>query len=669
MSKPFVPIETADLQWTQDLPISNQYDDIYHAMDSGIKQNRYIFIDGNDLINRWTNLSKEQPEVFTIGEMGFGTGLSFLLTCSLWAQHAPKTASLHYISCEKHPLKLDDINRALSNWPELDEFRLELIKQYPVLTPGNHHLYFCHGRIKLTLMLGDCLERFEQLLLCGDSLLEHQLQRCFVNAWYLDGFAPKKNESMWSRSLLQVLAMLSEQGTTFATYSVASCVKSTLTEFGFELAKKKGYGYKRHMLTGRMEQIQAHRLKQRDTPWHVGTKKEPKEKTALVVGGGLAGCFAAHSLAQRGWSVTLIDENDSVGQGASANQRAVLFPKLSAFRSPLTEFMLASFIYAHRIYSNLLAQKNLGKLNGALVLPYNAKEQNAQRCLEPWLSFYPELGQLIHATKATELSGVNLTNDGLFIPYSGWINSPELCNHLIQDERIRVVTKLPISALSYDADQWVIEEHRAAVLILANGYKVNQFEETRHLPVKPIRGQMTAILSTKDSDPLKIPVCGEGHVLPSVNGVHHLGATYELGASHSDIKYEDDQINLDKLKLICSNVAWSRTPLGSWSGVRASTPDYLPLVGQVAKADSFLSRYEGLESNANRWVAKEAPCYPGLYIFAGFGSRGLTTIPLAAEWLAGIINNELIGAPRNLLHALSPSRFLRRAITRGLIKK
>jgi tRNA 5-methylaminomethyl-2-thiouridine biosynthesis bifunctional protein len=308
VSKPFIPIETADIIWKQDLPFSNQYHDIYHAMDSGIKQNRYVFIDGNDLINRWTNLPSDEPQLFSIGEIGFGTGLNFLLTLSLWEQHAPQSASLHFISCEKHPFKLDDLNRALSNWPELGSYRLELIKQYPVLTPGNHHLYFCNGRVKLTLMLGDCLECFEQLLICGDSLMEGQLRTNFINAWYLDGFSPKKNESMWAKPLLQIIAMLSQVGSTFATYTVASVVKSTLAECGFELIKKKGYGIKRHMLTGYLTKIEAYRIKQRSTPWHFGRQQTNKAKTALVIGGGLAGCFTAHCLSKRGWTVTIIEE-------------------------------------------------------------------------------------------------------------------------------------------------------------------------------------------------------------------------------------------------------------------------------------------------------------------------------------------------------------------------
>lgn len=664
VSKPFVPIETADIKWSGNLPSSNQYNDIYFSMESGIQQNHYVFIDGNELIKRWSILGPQFH--FSIGETGFGTGLSFLLTLSLWEKHAPKSASLHFISCEKHPLKLEDLKRALGNWPELESYSLELLKQYPILTPGNHHLNFCNGRVKLTLMLGDCFERFEQLLLCGDSLIEHQRRSAFIDAWYLDGFSPKKNESMWTKSLIQVIAMLSKQGSTLATYTVAAPVKSALSEFGFCVIKKKGYGIKRHMLTGHLQQIIPSRLKKRSTPWHVNSLQRHKDKTALIIGAGLAGCFIAYSLAERGWKVKIIEKQSDIARGASANQRAVLFPKLSTYHSPLTEFMLAAFLHAQIFYKKILEQQSIGELNGALTLPFNAKELKAQQSIEGWLSIYPELGRLVKAEEASALAGIKINSDCLYIPTSGWLDSPALCEFLIKNKNISVIKQVEVNQLNYHDEQWFVAGNKASILILANGFEISQFNETSHLPIKPIRGQMTSIPMTQESATLKIPVCAEGHVLPAIKGEHYLGATYDLGASRADICANDDRLNLEKLDKISPQSLWSETVKGHWVGVRASTPDYLPLMGPVVIKETFLSQYASLERNANRWIANEVACYPNLYAFAGFGSRGLTTIPLCAEWLAAMINKEVSGASRNLLQALAPSRFLRRNITRGL---
>ncbi len=665
MSSPFIPIKAADLDWRDGLPFSTLYNEAYFSVERGMKQNHYVFIEGNDLINRWLNLP-DGSIIFNIAETGFGIGLNFLLTWQLWEQYAPSTARLHFVSCEKHPLKIADLRRCLSLWPELTVHANQLIDNYPVLTPGFHHLSFSNGRVTLTLMLGDALESYEQLLICGESTLESDLRTTYIDAWYLDGFSPKKNKSMWTESLLRVVALLSKEGTTMATSTAAASVKSVVSDVGFIVAKKKGSGQKSHMMSGYFRKNAPFRLKTRNTPWHIGTPVKQNQKSALILGAGLAGCYTAYSLARRGWQVTLIEELEAAGKGGSANQHAILFPKLSAYKSPLTQFMLSAFLYANQMYANILNQLKIGELKGSLLLAHNEKEKKAHQSLADWLLHYPELGELVNAQRASALTGLPLDDKtGLFIPLSGWINSPALCQALIKSDRITLLSNYKVDSLVFDNSQWMIQDIKAPVLILANGPQVSSFQETRHLPVKTIRGQMTAIQSTTRSNKLLIPICAEGHVLPEVNGVHHFGATYEPGVTYAPIYAHDDEQNVRRLNQITDEALWSNQVVGNWAGLRAATPDYLPLVGQAPIKHEFVALFAGLESNSKRWIGKGGAYYPGLYICAGFGSRGLTTVPLCAEWLAGSINNEISCLPRSLVHALSPARFLRRDITRG----
>ncbi len=665
MSNLFVPIQTADLNWYQGLPFSIKYDDVYHSFASGIEQSRHVFIEGNDLIHRWQLL--EAQALFTIAETGFGTGLNFLLSWSLWERHAPKTSCLHFISCEKYPLTLDDLTQSLKAWPQLEKQAQMLIAHYPTLTPGYHYMSFCEGRITLTLMLGDALICYEQLLICGDSPLEKKLRGAFVDAWFLDGFAPQKNKSMWSDELIQIIALLSKKGTTLATYTAAAQVKNSLKQNGFIVEKRKGFGPKRHMITGCRDDTLLQNMVHHHTPWHLGKPLLTQKKSAIVVGAGLAGCFIAYSLAKKGWKVTLIDELNEVGQGASANQQAVLFPKLSAYNSPLTQFLLSAFLYSARVYQDILKHNPIGELHGALLLASNEKEQLAQHQLANWLTHYPKLGTLVDENEASLLAGLPLQHPGLFIPLSGWINSPQLCQFLANTEGISLITNTAVKELFFDKC-WHVNEWQAEVVVLANGNKITSFNQTQSLPIKPIRGQMTAIDATRESMALKIPLCDEGHVLPAVNGIHLLGATYELKTADFTIKAEDDLLNIAKLRQLGPHTSWSNDIVSHWAGVRATTPDYLPVVGAVALESDFLNLYAGLRSDSKRWINQEAPYYPGLYAFAGFGSRGLTTIPLSAEYLASLINNQISLLPRALTQALSPARFLRKNIIRGHIK-
>lgn len=668
MSNFFVPIKKAELIWHDTLPFSKQYQDIYHSSDGGVDQALYVFASGNDLIKRWQLLPLDEPTKFTIAETGFGIGINFLVVWRLWEQYAPKSSQLHFISCEKHPLSIDDLIKSLSFWPQLKVEAQQLIENYPVLTPGYHHLSFCDGRISLTLMLGDALECYEQLLICGEPNLETQLRTAFIDAWFLDGFAPSKNKSMWSEALIKVIAMLSkEKTTTLATYSAAGSVRKSLTQNGFAVEKRKGFGAKRHMICAQFTKIPFKNGSKRHTPWHIGTPGKKNTQSAVIIGGGLAGCFTAYALNKRGWEITVLEELKQVGCAGSANQQAVLFPKLSAYNSPLTQFMLSAYLYAARTYKNILDKRNIGQLCGSLLLSYSDKEKATQGSLQQWLSDYPELGCLVDPEQASKLAGLPITMSGLFLPLSGWINSPELCKFLINREGISVRTQTSVNQLNYEK-KWIVNGIETNVLILANGPKINSFNETQYLPVKPIRGQMTTVVATGQSECLKLPICGDGHVLPANQGLHMVGATYELKTSESQTKHQDDLKNLSKLKELVPDVLWSDKVVNHWAGVRASTPDYLPLVGQIAEPSQFVQQFIGLETNAKRWIAQAGPYYPGLYACAGFGSRGLTTIPLCAEWLASMINHEIGCLPRNLHYALSPARFLRKNIIRSELK-
>ena len=89
------PISNAQLRWESDTPISVQFNDIYFSTESGIAETQYIFLQQNQLAQRFAQL--KAGETFVIGETGFGTGLNFLCTWDLFLQHAPPQAKLRLL--------------------------------------------------------------------------------------------------------------------------------------------------------------------------------------------------------------------------------------------------------------------------------------------------------------------------------------------------------------------------------------------------------------------------------------------------------------------------------------------------------------------------------------------------------------------------------------------
>jgi tRNA 5-methylaminomethyl-2-thiouridine biosynthesis bifunctional protein len=670
MSSPFVPIQTAPIHWHAKVRSAGAFDEAYFSADNGIARAMHVFIHGNRLIERWQALPNHSETRFVIGATGFGTSLNFLLAWSIWDKHAPATARLHYIACDKHPLCQEDLQQAMTLWPSLSYYAEALLEDYPVLTPGMHRLAWADDRVTLDLMLGDVLSCYQDRLMCGEVTLEKTLQQSPVNAWFLDDCSPKYDAELWSAPLYATLFQLSAERSTLSAFSVSKQVSQALTQAGFNLQKQHGLDRKPERLIGtknivsELDPSSSRRLIKRKTPWHVSSQsKIGKSKHAIVIGAGLSGCFMAHALAKRGWQVSLLDERESVGQGASANQRAILFPNLSAFRAPLTELMLSAFLYAARFYRRYAMPRSLGDFCGILQLHGNTKTENTQDALIQWLRSYPELGQFVNAAQASILTGVTVHSGGIYIPMAGFIDSPRFCEHLIQTPGIRFFPHTRIETIHrQDERGWYAGCHTANVLILANGYLAHQFKQTAHLSIKPIRGQMTGITASMHSEALKIPLCGMGHIMPVYEGTHAIGATFDLGNATNTSLSADDEINLTKINALPAELHASTEIVSHWAAVRGAAFDHLPIVGPVADANRFLQIYAPLSRNANRFIGVADAYHPGLYIATGFGARGVTTVPLCTEYLAGLIQREPALLPQRLVQAISPARFLHRDI-------
>lgn len=664
MSTRFEMIEKARLSWLDELPYSQTFDDIYFSNDNPQAEVEHVFINGNDLPARWQNLANDGH--FVIAETGFGSGLNFLLTWSLWKKYAPPSAHLHFISCEKYPLDITDLKQCHTLWPNLHAESSLLQASYPPPTPGFHFIELSQN-VSLTLIFTDVETAYQKLLVCAEPQLEQRLRGYQVNAWFLDGFSPVKNPGMWSDKLFSTIGLLSNHGTTLATFSAAGAVKRALLASGFAVHKKKGYGRKREMITATWQKKAPVLPKEYQTPWYSDIAPTHSAKHALIIGAGLAGCFTAYALSRRGWTVSLIEAKGASGAGASGNRQAVLYPRLSAFSSPYTDFMLHAFLFAARTYQSLQHACTLGELNGILQLAHNQKEKAAQAHLKAFLKQYPQLGVLVDKQAASQLAGIAVLTDGLFVPMAGWMDSLALCRYLLSVSNIHEIIHADIEEIEYDNGYWYAGSNHANALVLANGLGSNQLAQTCHLPLKPIRGQLSAISATKESARIKIPLCAQGHVLPSREGSHVTGATYHLGVTSCEADGWDDDENLRKLHQLPLVTKWSDNITSQWCHVRMATPDYLPLVGPVPKEQDFIERFAPLAANARRWIPSPGAYYPGLYICSGFGSRGLTSIPLSAEILAKRMNGEPIPFATNLIKSLAPARFLMRSIISGRV--
>ncbi|MDR6161046.1 bifunctional tRNA (5-methylaminomethyl-2-thiouridine)(34)-methyltransferase MnmD/FAD-dependent 5-carboxymethylaminomethyl-2-thiouridine(34) oxidoreductase MnmC [Pseudomonas fluorescens] len=651
----------AQLDWDDHgRPRSRVFDDVYFSDQSGLEETRYVFLEQNRLAERFAALPANGRLV--IGETGFGTGLNFLCAWQLFEQHAVAGARLHFVSVEKYPLTPADLHRALALWPELKPLADQLLKHYVAIHPGFQRITLAGGRVTLTLLIGDALEQLPQL----DAQ---------IDAWFLDGFAPAKNPDMWTAELFVELARLAAPGSTISTFTSTGWVRRLLNAAGFKMKRTPGIGHKWEILRGEFLGWPAEAAAPVPAkPWFARPAPLRGERRALVIGAGLAGCATASSLAARGWHVSLLERHAEVAQEASGNPQGVLYLKLSAHGTALSQLIVSGFGYTRRLLETLQRSTDWDDC-GVLQLAFNAKE--AERHGQLAAAFPEDLLQWLEQPEAQARAGVGVAHGGLFYPEGGWVHPPALCQAQAMHVNIELLSHHHALELRKVADQWqAFDGERllasAAVVVLAGAADIKRFAQSAELPLKRIRGQITRLAETAESHALATVVCAEGYVAPARLGEHTLGASFDFNSDDLTPTTAEHQGNLAMLEEISSDLLArlniSEQPLEHLEGraaFRCTSPDYLPIVGPLADRAAFVQTYAALSKDARQVPDTPCPWLDGLYVNSGHGSRGLITAPLSGELLAAWLDNEPLPLPRSVAEACHPNRFALRQLIRG----
>ncbi|MEW5967816.1 MAG: bifunctional tRNA (5-methylaminomethyl-2-thiouridine)(34)-methyltransferase MnmD/FAD-dependent 5-carboxymethylaminomethyl-2-thiouridine(34) oxidoreductase MnmC [Pseudomonadota bacterium] len=599
--KPIVP---ARLEWRDGVPYSAAYGDIYHSADGGAGQARHVFLGGCGLPGAWA-----AREVFVVLETGFGTGLNFLATWAAWRADPARCARLHFISAEKHPFSAADLAQLHARWPEFAPLAAELYAAWPMLTPGFHRLALDGGRVQLTLMLGDAAATLPQL-------------DASVDAYYLDGFAPDRNPDLWQRDLIAALGRRARPGARAATYTVAAPVRDALAQAGFECEKRPGYGRKRHCLAARYTGTGGEMT--RTPPRHVA-----------VVGAGAAGAAVAHALAQRGIAVSVLERAAAPAQAASGNPLGVFRPLISRADTPAIRLTRAAFLHNLRAWAALdgVAWARCGVLHLTKDADAAAKQRRALIDGAP----PPDFARWVELGEARRLANWPVEAPGVFYPQAGWVEPATLVRAWLAHPAVAVTIRCEAAALQPVASGWRLVDAAGGVLVdadavvLANAYDVRTLLPSQPWPLHAVRGQVTCLPA--DCLPeLSRVVAREGYVAPGARPV--VGATYEHDDLDTAPRAASDAANLARLEAILPGAS-ARIDAGQASGraaLRATLPDRLPLVGEV----------DGLA---------------GVYVAAGYASRGLVWAGLLGEALADRMTGAPLPLESELLRAISPQRF------------
>ena len=650
------------IAWLPDgTPYSPRFEDRYHSELGGLNQARQVFLAGCGLPAAWADQAQ-----WRVLETGFGMGLNFLVTWAAWKADPQRPRMLHFTSVEAYPVSAADLLRAAPTDPLLRPLAEQLAARFHGLLPGVHRLGFEDGRVQLTLWIGDAQAMLRQQTTVADSI-------------YLDGFSPSANPGIWDAHTLKALARHCRRGTQLATWTIARAVRDQLAQCGFEVRKVPGVPPKRDNLQACFNPAWEPRVRAQTGPSPVA-----QAGTALVVGAGLAGSAAAHSLALRGWQVQVLVAGDGPADGASGLPAGLFCPHVSPDDSVLSRLSRNGVRQTLQRLRDLCQEGTDWGHSGVL-----------EHCTDGGTGLPASWAggpgdDWSHSASATQLSRAGLPPDTVacWHQQAGWVRPAQLVQAQLHHPQIRVQAHAVVARLqrsadgrwqALDADDRILAEADLAVLACGPA-TADLLPHRQPWPLQPIRGQISWGLHTADNASAlpPFPVNGNGNLvthIPQPQDPQHgeiwvMGSTFERDVTAMPISAADQAaahaVNHGKLSTLLPASGAAMAPWfdpqdarcsPTWGRVRVASHDRLPLVGPVGPAATVHAVGSAAPGAGS---ASTGENLAGLWALTALGARGLTLSILCGELLAARLHGEPLPLDAKLALHLGTERLQRR---------
>ena len=381
----------------------------------------------------------------------------------------------------------------------------------------------------------------------------------------------------------------------------------------------------------------------------------------------MAGFCTAAALAKRGWQCIIIEREAAPARAGSGNQNAILMPRLSVDHDIQSQLTLQGFLFSRQLFQQLDQNQNsiLWHGCGAIQIARDATQAERMQQIVTQENIPEQLIQVISQEQACALSNCQLNAGGWYIPLAGWIVPSQLCQALQAQypEQIKFIGGENITRLAAHDQGWQVRSQDRTIavaehVILANANAITQFQQSQWCQLHAKRGQLTHIPCARSHVHPQTIVCADIYLTPAVNQHYILGASFISDDDSTTLRASEHQENLTRLKKIMPEAATSVDDVSGRAAVRAVGPDRLPVVGPIARQKQFQHDFQAAAGGNTRTHYPLPEYYQGLYVASGFGSRGLAWIPLCAEALASILNDEPSPLSRSVLQALHPNRIL-----------
>ena len=195
----------------------------YHSRNGALQESNHVFL--NSGLRYY--LADKQVENVSILEVGFGTGLNFLLTNDFCTG---KEITLDYVGLEAYPLSLKLIKETEYN---------------QIVSPKTWEMFYKnYEKVRSQSVM---LNQFCSLhIACIDAKI--YTTGLLFDVIYFDAFASANQPELWTKEFITHILSFLKPGGVFVTYAITGDLKRIMKSLGMKIEKAPGAAGKREML-------------------------------------------------------------------------------------------------------------------------------------------------------------------------------------------------------------------------------------------------------------------------------------------------------------------------------------------------------------------------------------------------------------------------------------
>ena len=353
-----------------------------------------------------------------------------------------------------------------------------------------------------------------------------------------------------------------------------------------------------------------------------------------IIGAGINGCALAHALSKQGQEIVVF-EQDSIASGGSGAAGAFINPKISK-AGELKELIEKAYVFSLAFYT-----QGFDKHTTTAPLLHISKYKNDNAKVE----YFKEHTCLRTSTTPTALASKlkphALSFSSVYLKDNAVVEAKGICEEMLED--IDVVTQ-KVQELKYIDSCYHIGKIKKKKVVLCTGaYDAVVNEE--YIKLRRIYGQRCEV---KSSTLMQESIHHEVSIsVTKKNGCIAIGASHYLDEKElpCDEEGAKELISLAQKSIELSDVE----VLNVFTGMRAGSNDYLPLLGPLVDTSKSLA----LDKRALKGDKEAKLVYiKDLYIMNGVGGYGFVLAPYLASLLcAHLVQKKALPA------FLEPKRF------------